>query len=420
MNAKPQSADDADDDISHAPQAEILPPIKGDVSPIVAAEINQQVATAKRFPRRRDVEITNEIMGRAAFDEETAAECMYSLPRAGKDITGPSIRFAELVFVSFGNLRAGARFVELDTKDPRRAAVVIEGVCLDLQTNVAQNIPVRRSIVGKKGMFGADMTNIAFSAGAAIARREAILKTVPKAIWGPAYKRVISVLQGDANTLKDRRAKLIDAFGRRDIKPERVFAAIGVKSIEDVTIEHLPRLFGMLTALADGSETPESLFAVAGQTQPGERHNPLADDDGEADGTAANGGQPANSDAKAQNSADSGQKAQAADTAQAAQASPPAAKSEAAATEQPAKPAQEAQRAAPQAGGASDGQPTDEKGYEDYAKAWMGEAKTVLEVNDRYASERKLRTACGVTAAGIERLSAIKAATIAELKSTGG
>lgn len=248
-----------------------------EMSAAVAAEINQQVATAKRYPRRTDKAISVEIMSRATLDEDTAAECCYSLPRAGKDIVGPSVRFAELVFASYGNMRAGARFVELDTKDPARSAVVIEGVCIDMQMNIGQTIPVRRSITGKRGVFNADMTNIAFSAGAAIARREAILKTVPKSIWGAAWKGVLAVLQGDQKTLATRRKASIEAFSKMGVEPARVFAALDVAGEEAITLEHMPRLIGMWTAMRDGTETIDSLFGKPTPTHEVVK-NPLRDD----------------------------------------------------------------------------------------------------------------------------------------------
>ncbi len=231
-----------------------------EMSGAVAAEISQQVATAKRYPRRSDKAISSEIMSRATLDEETAAECIYSLPRAGKAITGPSIRFAEIVFASYGNLRVGARFVEIDTKDPLRAAVIIEGVCIDMQMNNGQTVPVRRSITGKKGIFNADMTNIAFSAGAAIARREAIIKTVPKSIWGAAWKQVVAVLQGDVATLAKRRRSALEAFQKMGVEPAKVCAELEVADEDGITLEHMPRLIGMWTALRDGTETIDSLF----------------------------------------------------------------------------------------------------------------------------------------------------------------
>lgn len=257
-----------------------------EVSGAIAAEISQQVATAKRYPRRSDKAISTEIMSRATLDEETAAECCYSLPRAGKDIVGPSVRFAELVFASYGNLRVGARFVELDTKDPLRSAIIVEGVCIDMQMNNGQTVPVRRSITGKRGVYNADMTNIAFSAGAAIARREAIIKTVPKSIWGAAWKAVLAVLQGDQKTLVARRKSSLEAFQKMGVEPDRVFGALDVAGEEAITLEHMPRLIGMWTSLRDGTETIDSLFGKGGPAHETLK-NPLKDDPAKVSDTVA-------------------------------------------------------------------------------------------------------------------------------------
>src|SRR5688500_14733606 len=74
------------------------------------SEIDMQISTAKKYPRsvtrfKRDVESL------ACLDEETAATMFYSLPRGGKNIIGPSVRFAEVVASSWGNIRSGARVI---------------------------------------------------------------------------------------------------------------------------------------------------------------------------------------------------------------------------------------------------------------------------------------------------------------------
>ena len=250
------------------------------------------MATAKKYPRRSDQVISTEIMSRATLDEDTAAECIYSLPRAGKDITGPSIRFAEIVFASYGNLRVGARFVEWHMKDPQRSAIIIEGVGIDMQMNNGQSISVRRSITGKKGIFNADMTNIAFSAGAAIARREAIIKTVPKSIWGAAWKGVVAVLQGDVKTLAARRRTAMEAFGKMGVAADKVCDALGVTGEEMITLEQMPRLIGFWTALRDGTETIESLFGRGGISHE-TVNNPLKDEPATDDKQKAQADKPA-------------------------------------------------------------------------------------------------------------------------------
>lgn len=281
------NAERYDDDERTPLEGEIMT-MSQEVSPAIAAEINQQVATAKRYPRRRDQEVSDEIMGRATLNEEIAAECMYSLKRGRGDdatvIAGPSIRFAEIVRASFGNIRVAARFVRLDLDDPERGAIIVEAAALDLQTNNAEIIPVRRSVMTsgygnkKPRVYNADMINMTVNAASSIARRNAILAVVPKAVWITAYQRVVKVLQGDATTLGKRRADLIEAFKRVGVKPETVYASIGVKGIEDITLEHMPQLVGFATAIKEG-EAPDSVFgkAAAETGDHAKVQNPLAD-----------------------------------------------------------------------------------------------------------------------------------------------
>ncbi len=264
---------------------EFLPVAPQEISPAIAAEISQQVATAKRYPRRRDKEIADEIMGRATLNESIAAECMYSLKRGDKMITGPSIRFAEVVRASFGNIRVAARFVRLDLDDPERGAVIVEAAAHDMQTNNTEIIPVRRSVMtsgfgGKKPrVYNADMSNMTVNAASSLARRNAILAVVPKAVWIEAFQRVVLVLQGDASSLATRRQEVLDAFTRIKVPAADVFAAIGVKSIEDITLEHMPQLKGFITAIAEG-ETAASVLGKAAESAGGDHEkvpNPMQD-----------------------------------------------------------------------------------------------------------------------------------------------
>jgi len=254
----------------------------------ISAEINQQVMTAHRFPRRRDKDISSEIMSRATLNDQIASECMYSKPQGNKQVTGPSARFAEIVFASFGNLRVAARFVRIDDDHPLRQAVVVEAVCLDLQSNNGRVVPNRRSIMtspknGQPRPYPAELINTTMAAAASIATREAILKVVPKSVWIEAYERVVAVIQGDQKTLGERRAKAIAAFGGYGVKPADLFAALNVPDENGIGLDLMPTLIGMYTALKEG----EGIEAVLGRAReesgapapkPSVR-SPLADDE---------------------------------------------------------------------------------------------------------------------------------------------
>lgn len=393
----------------------ILPVLQQEVSPAIAAEINQQVATAHRFPRRPIKQISDEIMSWATLSDETASECMYSLSRGGKTITGPSIRFAEIVRAAYGNMRVAARFVRLDLDDPKRGAVIVEAVALDLERNQAEVIPVRRSVMtsaknNKPAMvFSADMINMTVNAASSLARRNSILAVVPKSFWQTGYQRVVSVLKGDVATLGKRRADILAAFGRIGVKAEIVFAALGVKTIEDITIEHMPQLVGFMTAIRDG-ELPDNVFArtvVEGTATPAHEvvKNPLRDDPNTVDITPQETQGPENIDASgelqpvgntgmrgtSQAIAEADKIVDGAGTvikdrdgvADAAKADPAPAKAATAAT----------------------GKPTNAEEYRVYALAWINSGIGAAAKRKQWTDDRALRKACALPEAILSEVS---------------
>ena len=227
------------------------------------AEIDQQITTARAYPRSIK-QVTDRIFSLATLDAESAQECMYALPRGkgadAKAITGPSIRFAEVVKQSYGNCRAAARVVHVDREEKY---VEAEGVFHDLETNVATTARVRRRISTSKGyLFSDDMIIVTGNAACSIALRNAIMGGIPKPLWRRAFEAVESTIKGDLTTLSENRQNAMKAFAIFGVKPEQVFTALGLAGGEDITVEHIPLLRGMFSALKSGEETVESMFSA--------------------------------------------------------------------------------------------------------------------------------------------------------------
>ena len=230
---------------------------------VVSAEINQQIATARKYPRRKDKIIAQEIVERATLNQEIATECFYKLKRSSrgsdeaKDIMGPSIRFAEIVRASYGNIRVASRYVGIDERVRGRAVIVVEAVAMDMQTNDAVLMSVTRPIMtsprnGQPRMFTADMVNVTMMAAQSIAQRDATLRLVPKALWIDGYHAAIDAARGDIATLSDRRKRMIEAFGKFGIKPAELYKAIGVDSADEIGLDQMVDLGGMWTSLKEG------------------------------------------------------------------------------------------------------------------------------------------------------------------------
>ncbi|MGJ0397443.1 MAG: hypothetical protein ACR65U_14570 [Methylocystis sp.] len=240
---------------------------------LARAEIDQQIATSRALPRSVQRAISN-ITTLATLDEETAEECIYAVPRGGKTIRGPSIRFAEIMASQWGNCRVGARVVHVDKIE---GYVEAEGVFHDLETNVAQTARVRRTIQAKRGRgIDADMIQLAGAAACSIARRNAILSGIPKGIARKGYLAVESVIRGDIKTLAERRDAALRVFTKIGVAEERIFAALDIAGVEEITLDHLATLTGAKSALKNGEATLDELFP-APTTKAAEPKGTLAD-----------------------------------------------------------------------------------------------------------------------------------------------
>lgn len=224
---------------------------------LARAEIDMQITTAHAFPRSIDRAVKN-IQSLATLDQQTAAECIYALPRGGKPIRGPSVRFAEIIMNSWGNCRAGARVVHVDRHE---RYVEAEGVFHDLENSAATTARVRRRISDKNGVvFNEDMIVVTGNAACAIARRNAILAGVPKAAWRSSYDAVEKVIAGDVVTIAQNREIAIKAFAVYGVKPEQVFAALEVAGEADIGLEQIITMRGMFSAIKNGEATVEEMF----------------------------------------------------------------------------------------------------------------------------------------------------------------
>lgn len=236
------------------------------------AEIDQLISTARAFPRSMK-RVQTAIMTMATLDEESAEECMYALPRGGKPIKGPSIRFAEILKQSFGNCRAGARVVDVDRVE---MFVEAEGVFHDLETNASTTARVRRRISDKNGrIFKDDMIIVTGNAACSIAMRNAILAGVPKPLWRKAYDSVQATITGDITTLSENREKALKALAAFGVKPEQIFASLGREGLEDINVEDIATLRGMYSALKNGEATVEEMFF--GTVKAASSHEKIAD-----------------------------------------------------------------------------------------------------------------------------------------------
>ena len=238
-------------------------------------EIDQQVATAKKYPRSIG-KFRQSVLTIATSDQETAESCFYALPWGGKPITGPSVRFAEIIACCYGNLRMASRVIAVEDK-----VVVCEGACHDLENNNAIKTQIRRSISGKAGRrYSDDMIIVTANAGNAIALRNAILKVVPPALLTNIEKEIRKVGLGNERTIGEKRNAALQYFKGKGIKPEKVFAMLEIDGEADITLKELSILHGLVVAINEGDTTIEEIFSHV--PEPGKSESTVADKIAEA------------------------------------------------------------------------------------------------------------------------------------------
>lgn len=233
-------------------QAEVLQAIN-------RSEVDMQIATAKQYPRHLPT-VLNQIATLATLDAETAEDCFYILRRKGEGggntIEGLSVRMAEIIAGAWGNLRVQTRIIGNDGK-----TITAQGVCHDLETNVAVSVEVKRRITDRNGRtYSEDMQVVTGNAASAIAFRNAVLKVVPKAVTKRVIADVKQVAMGQALDLETSRQRMVDYFGKLGVTEELLLEYLELKKREEIDKERVFELRALANAIKEGTTTVQEAF----------------------------------------------------------------------------------------------------------------------------------------------------------------
>lgn len=222
---------------------------------LTRSEIDVQVATAHQYPRNLH-SVLNNIETLATMDEETAAACFYTLRRQGKVIEGASVRMAEIIASSWGNLRVQARIIGNDGK-----VITAQGVCHDLENNYATSVEVKRRITGRDGKtFSEDMQVVTGNAACAIAMRNALFKVVPTALVKKVIDKAKKVSIGESMTLEQSRQKMLAYYKTIGVDERQILDYLSVVKIDEIDIDMVVELRGLANAIKEGTTTVKEAF----------------------------------------------------------------------------------------------------------------------------------------------------------------
>lgn len=198
---------------------------------LVRSELESQIAMAHAHRRKLSV-FRADLRSTACGDASIAKQCTYVLKRSGKQITGPSIRFAELVAFAYGGLRRSAYVV-----DEGARFIKVHATAHDLERNNVATYEVSRRITTKEGhRYGDDMIGVTIAAAVSIGMRNAIFGIVPRALWEDVYQDVIATAAGGKGWKQDVGLAL-DWFAKKGFDAARVCSRLGREGVDDLTAE---------------------------------------------------------------------------------------------------------------------------------------------------------------------------------------
>lgn len=233
------------------------------IEAVTRGQVDVQIRTAKAYPRSIQ-KFMRAATSMAIVNEATAKSCMYALKRGGKIIEGPSVRLAEICASSFGHIRAECRQIADDGR-----FVTCQGICWDLENNVAISTEVKRRITTKEGnRYSDDMVANTINAGNSIALRNAILRVIPRAFVDQIYEQARKVAVGDARTLDVRRQGTLSDLARMGVTEDRILAVVGKQALGDIGLDELAHLIGLFNRVKEEEATVDEAFPAPESGKP--------------------------------------------------------------------------------------------------------------------------------------------------------
>jgi hypothetical protein len=228
-------------------------------------EVQAALIIAKKFPR--DTTAAHSRIIESCKRMTLAKAAMYSYPRAGTTVTGPSIRLAEVLAQNYGNMEFGMRELE------RRNGSVgfpgsskVQAFCWDKESNTIKKLEfdVEHAIglKGGKKKILTDPRDIYEKVANEGARRvrACILAIIPSDIVESAVKQCrTTIAKGDGEPLVDRIRKMVVAFKDIGVNQPMIEEKIG-HAIDLTTPEEIVDLTAVYTSIKDKQAERKDFF----------------------------------------------------------------------------------------------------------------------------------------------------------------
>lgn len=247
--------------VATQPQADAL--VKA-VSQREIAEAQGAMLLAQRFPR--DVRQARDRILQACERPALAEVATYIYNRGGTEITGPSIRLAEVMAQNWGNLHFGIRELE-----QRPGESTMQAYAWDLETNVRQErfFQIKHTRHTKQGSYALedprDIYELVANQGAR-RLRACILGIIPRDIVEEAVAQCDATTEAKAEITPERIKALLVKFSEFGVTKEQIETRLQ-RNLESIQPAQYLGLGKIYNSLKDGMSGPADWFSV-GEAEP--------------------------------------------------------------------------------------------------------------------------------------------------------
>lgn len=246
-----------------------------------ATEVQAMVFMAKQFPRNQ-IQAMDRILN-ACTRPSLAESAVYSYPRGGQSIEGPSIRLAEVLAQNWGNIDFGIRELRQSHSES-----TLEAYAWDLETNTRQvkvfQVPHKR--VTKQGTKTLtdprDIYELIANHGAR-RLRACILGVIPGDVIEKAVEQCSVTLAESSDVTEEGIRAMVQAFEAFGVSDDLIQTRYQCR-IEAIRPAQLVELRKIYVSLKDGMSKPQDWFNIP-EPEPTQRSslNDLLSEDGQND-----------------------------------------------------------------------------------------------------------------------------------------
>ncbi len=223
------------------------------------AEVQGEIMIAQAFPRN-ETQVYEKIIKECESNKALAMQALYSYPRSGKAVTGPSIRLAEALARNWGHMDMGIREINQDN-----GSTEMEAYAWDKQTNVrdSRRFMVKHERTTKQGTNkltdGRDIYELSANMGAR-RKRACILSIIPGYLVDAAVEACRKKLASSELSTPERIREMVTKFGKNfSVSVDMLEKYLG-HSVDDISKDEIIDLVQVYNSLKDGVHKRDDWF----------------------------------------------------------------------------------------------------------------------------------------------------------------